>query len=833
MTMKRTVLMAIPLILLLQAFVLVPQSRSSIQTIFLEQTVMEIPLGPFMEIYEDKNKDLKVEDLSSDSLSRQFHRQLETYPGFGWTKSAYWARFKVKNENIHQVNWCLEITYPLINSVKMFLFDEKGALVEMREGGDHFPFNKREVKYRNVVFRVNAPPGSERIVYVRFETDGPMNLHMILWDTESFLGKLSQMQIALGIYYGAMVVMLLYNLFIFFSVRDLSYLYYVLYYVFFVILQLALNGLAFQYLWPDFVWWQNNGIPLVLFLGMIFATLFTRSFLHVKDHLPKIDRFLGITVFILAGLLPLSLAVNYVLMMHLAVVLGIVLAVFLTVLSIQILFLGYRPARYYCIAWTVFWIGTVIYGLKMFAILPDNFVTRWLQQSASLLEVTLLSLGLADRINCMKRELESLNQNLESMVDVRTRELNDVIGEMKKKEREIALEFELAGNIQQGILPHTPFYYEGVRIVSFYRAMGKVGGDFFDIFHMKGGYLGVLIADASGHGMPAAFITALAKISFNEAIQRSLFPSDIYRIVNRELIDAIKTDDFVTAFLLVISPSFEVMYGNASHQMAVVQRSESGEIQEWDTAGLFVGALPAANSMYEDKQDVLTYGDRVYLYTDGFVEAKNRNGIKFGDDALKRLIRQTGGMPLDEAKEFILSQWNEFVGDAPMNDDATFVIVEIDTAYRDLMEYREKGFRYLSKKRYIESVEELVKALSINPRDEKTHLYLGECYLKSGEYQKSINHLLQFLKNNEVDANVWFHLSQAYFNQQEYEMALKTSQKAAQLRMNFSDAMIISAYSLRHMGRVDEANRLLHRILAFDPQNEIAIEELQDIESKG
>ena len=820
-------------LLLLPLLMILAGPLDAVQPIILKKQVTEVPVGPFMEILEDRGKEYGISDVASEKLSPSFVRSAANNPAFGYTSSVYWTRFRVKNTNDKNVSLCLEIPYPLIDSIMIYVLDNRGIVVDHRVGGDGYPFDQREVKYQNMVFHFWAPPLSDRTYYARFETDGAMNLSMVLWDTVSFFGQMSWMQMMLGIYYGAMLVMLVYNLFIFFSVRDLSYLYYVFYYLFFVLFQLALNGLAYQYIWPDWVWWQNNVMPLLIFLSMIFAAQFARHFLHMKAHLPKTDRVLAWLVYLFIAILPVTILADYKVMLNVAAVLAIVLAVALTWLSIRIFFLGYRPARYYCIAWTVFWIGTVIYALKMFAILPDNVVTRWVHQSASLLEVTLLSLGLADRINCMKVDLENLNVNLETMVEVRTRELYDVITEMKKKENEFQIEFELAGNIQQGILPHTPFYYEGIKIVSFYRAMGKVGGDFFDIFHMKGGYLGVLIADASGHGMPAAFITALAKISFTEAIQRSLFPSDIYRHVNKELVDAIKTDDFLTAFFLVISPNFEVMYGNASHQMAMVLRREDGSLQEWDTAGLFVGALPAANSMYEDKQDVLNYGDRVILYTDGLVEAKNSAGQKFGDEALRRIVKETQDLPLDEAREAILYHWHDFIKATPLNDDVTFLIVEIDQAYRDLMDYREKGFRMLSKKMHTDAVTELLKALTINPRDEKTHLYLGECYLKTGEYEKSITHLLQYLKNNEVDANVWFHLSKAYFNQSEYEMALKTSQKAAQLRMNFSNAMIISAYSSRQLGMAGDAVKTLKRILTFDPANEVAINELQDIEKIG
>jgi two-component system, sensor histidine kinase LadS len=801
--------------------------------VMLQERGMDTPAGPFMELLKDQSKALTIEDVRSEERSRQFVRAGENFPGFGYTPSAYWVRFRVKNPGPGEVKWCLEVSFPLIDRIELYGVDGGGNVTDSRVSGDLYPFGHREIEYRNFAFRLAEPPASEKTYYARFETRGPMNLylHLVSWDRMNSV--IANSQIAFGLFYGAMLVMLLYNLFIFFSVRDRSYLYYVLYYLFFILLQLAINGLAYQYLWPDLVWWQNNAMPLFIILCIVFAVQFIRHFLHVGEHLPRVDTLLRWLFRVYIALVPLALLADYTVMLYVAVISSIAVAVLFTVASIRILLMGNRPARYYVIAWTLFWTSTVVFGLKIMGLVPDTIFTRWFMQCASMVEVTLLSLGLADRISRMKRDLEHMNVNLETMVEERTEELHGALGEMERKDREVRLEFELAGNIQQGILPHMPFYYEGIKVVAYYRAMGKVGGDFYDIFHMKGGYLGVLIADASGHGMPAAFITALAKISFNEAIQRHLFPTDIFRQVNIELIEAIKTDDFVTAFLLVIGPTFDVMYGNASHQQAVVIRRGDGKIEEWDTNGLFVGSLPAANSMYEDKQDSLGYGDRVFLYTDGFTEAKNPRGETFGINSVRSLLADTLELPLEDAREAMLDRWLAFTGDAPQMDDVTFLVVEIDPAYRFLTEYRERGFSHLSKKEFGEAIVELSRALSINPRDEKTHLFLGECYLKTADFSKAVNHLLQFLRNNEVDANVWFHLSQAYFHLGEFEMAHRTSQKASQLRISFIDAMILNAYSLRHLGRTRDALHVLERVLSLDPANELAGKELRDIEDNG
>jgi sigma-B regulation protein RsbU (phosphoserine phosphatase) len=461
--------------------------------------------------------------------------------------------------------------------------------------------------------------------------------------------------------------------------------------------------------------------------------------------------------------------------------------------------------------------------------MPDVFVTRWMLQIASLVQVILLSLALADKIKYMTEKMGVLNESLETKVQERTQELNSTLMSMKKKDTEVQKEFHLAGDIQQGILPKTPFYIEGIRIVAYYKSMGPVGGDFYDIFQMKGGYVGIVVADASGHGMPAAFITALAKISFAEAIQTSLFPADIFRHVNNDLIKAIKTDDFVTAFFVVISPTYDVFYSNASHQMAMVLRKDSLSIEKWDTNGLFMGYSKDANGMYEDGQNKLNYGDRLVLYTDGIPGITNIKGESFGENRLERLLIETAELQLEEARDRIIEECLEFAEGTQQPDDMTLVVIEIDPAYRELIEYREQGFKLMWRQHYGDAIGLLEKALAINEADEKSHLFLGECYIKNGDYGKAVLHLQRYLVNNEFDANVWYNLAWAYYCLDEYADTLKYATRASSLKGNFIDALMLCALSMKKMRDVNGARKMFEKILALDPDNEMAEKELKEI----
>ena len=792
----------------------------------------KLDIGTGFEMLEDGKKTLTIDQVLRPEISSLFVMKKQISPSFGFTSSAYWVRFRVENRTGSDVTFLLETAYPLLDDIRLYRVDDRGTILESRTGGKMRPFREREVDYRNWVFRCTEKAGAGTTYILRVTTESSMNLSMHLWTPDVFFYNVTRENVLQGIYYGAILVMLIYNLFLFCSIRDMSYLFYVLYYAFFLMFQLSLNGLAAQYLWPGSQWWANNNLVFFILLSIIFALNFCRTFLEMERTIPRMNEIFLVLIMLLIIFVPFSFFLNYRIMMMGAISITFMTALLVSISLVKVLKKGFKPARFYAIAWSFFWVMVVLHGLKSFALIPDNMVTQWGMQASSFMEVVLISLGLADRINYLKKELESLNENLENIVEERTEEINSILNRMEKRDNELQQELDLAADIQRGILPQTPFYHEGIAVEAWSRSMGKVGGDFFDIFQMQGGHVGVLIADASGHGMPAAFITALAKISFAETIQTQLFPRDIFVNVNNELMKTIKTDDFVTAFFLVIGPTYEVFYGNASHVLPLVLRREGLTVEEWDTNGLFMGAMDIANEMYEDRQDILNFGDRVLLLTDGLSEAKNTEGESFGSGRLKNILTETAHLSIGEVRDRIMKEWNGFTRGTEQSDDVTLVIVEIDPVYRDLVLFREKGFKLLSKGSYDEAVTELEKALAIDASDEKTHLYVGECYLNAGNYPRAVEHLKEYLGKNEIDANVWCHLAEAYLHLRNFSMAYQAAQKALQFRSNFVRALVVSGLSLKNLQKKKEAYVVWKKLLTIDPKHEMALQEIQHVQDE-
>ncbi|MBF0289628.1 MAG: SpoIIE family protein phosphatase [SAR324 cluster bacterium] len=286
------------------------------------------------------------------------------------------------------------------------------------------------------------------------------------------------------------------------------------------------------------------------------------------------------------------------------------------------------------------------------------------------------------------------NAELYETIQKQQRQLQSAMESLQKQDEIIQEELDMASEIQTGTLPDTPMTLPHLHLVSHYQAMGKVGGDLFNVIPMKSGEIAILMADAIGHGIPAAFITMMAQIIFNEMLQRDTSPQAILRQANQLMGEILKNDEYMTAFLMIIltgdsanslSPipekrqTIPVIYGNANHPAAIVIRKNKEELDHFETKGMFLGFFEddEVGETYEEKMDQFYPGDRVFLYTDGITEARSTEKEQFQEARLEKLLQQTKDLPLEEVKSEILHALQNFTRGVPARDDVTFILLEI------------------------------------------------------------------------------------------------------------------------------------------------------------
>jgi sigma-B regulation protein RsbU (phosphoserine phosphatase) len=276
-------------------------------------------------------------------------------------------------------------------------------------------------------------------------------------------------------------------------------------------------------------------------------------------------------------------------------------------------------------------------------------------------------------------EINGIRADLEKKVEERTSELNESLKKLEEKEKILKIELNTASQIQKGILPDTSISQNGLQLSAYIQSKDEVSGDFYDIIPLRNNCLGFLIADVSGHGIHAALVATMAKICFIKASQNCLSPKRIFKRVNESIADILKKQEYLTAFFIIVSPAYDILYANASHRPAYVIRKKSDEIDTWDTDGLLIGAIDnsEAGDSYEEKSDRLERGDRIFLYTDGLIEARNNKDEEFGETRLLNLLNETKDFPIEDTKKTIIETWEKFLGDSKASDDVTFLIIEL------------------------------------------------------------------------------------------------------------------------------------------------------------
>lgn len=392
---------------------------------FNEQ-VERLPLGQSIDVFEDVRGSADINDITSRAIDSSFRRHDKDVLNAGYSRSVFWLRLDLDYRPVASSDprtWLLELAYPPLDKLDLYLPDGQGGYRLAQRTGDTLPFASRPIRQNNYLFELGLEPNKPQRVYLRLESQGSIQAPLTLWSPKAYLEEQPERIYVLGIIYGVLLVMLIYNLFIFLSVRDTSYLYYILYIASFGLYQVSVNGAGIEYFWPDSPWWANAATPFLIGSAALFGCQFARSFLHTRDHSVWVDRGLLALMAVGALVMLMALTMSYAVALRLATYLALAFTGLIFAAGILAWLRGMRVARYFIIAWTAFLLGGIVNTLMVLGYLPNMFLTMYASQIGSALEVGLLSLALADRINAMKeerarilqessRKLEALNQEL-------------------------------------------------------------------------------------------------------------------------------------------------------------------------------------------------------------------------------------------------------------------------------------------------------------------------------------------------------------------------------------------------------------------------------------
>ncbi len=408
-----------------------------LQHISVAQTVVNFNgnlkvIGDKVDILVDTNSNIP---LSAAINSTKYKRSDSPVPNLLTTNYSYWVRVVVKNNSSNKTLG-IQIAQAIIDYVD-FYQQSNGVIVQTNFSGSRRQFYNRIINHQSFIYPLNISKNEVSTVYFHVKSGKQLILPVYLGTLEQVFESALLKDISFGIYIGIILVMILYNSFIFTTVRDKSYLYYVSYLTIVLIAQSSIEGYLFRFILPGNPQLADTLIYITTPLIGFAAIEFCRHFLVSKEYTPRLDKVCYIFYALYVVQITLALFQKYNISFVMMEATAMVSALYVLCMAIIILLKGSRSAKYFLIAWSVFIGCVIVYGLKDFNILPYNNLTNSALLIGSAFEAILLSFALADKINVFKAEKEKSQEETLTALKENERIVREqnVVLELKVNER--------------------------------------------------------------------------------------------------------------------------------------------------------------------------------------------------------------------------------------------------------------------------------------------------------------------------------------------------------------------------------------------------------------
>jgi signal transduction histidine kinase len=354
-------------------------------------------------------------------------------PSFGFDESVYWFKLEVVNRSSIE-DWLLDVTFSPVDVVELYEQNDSSRWIR-RESGDHFPVTAREIEHRHPVFSCDIPVDTSKTFYLRVKTNSSVQLPITFWERERFFKAYFNVEVFNGLFYGAMLIMILYQLFLFFSIRDKITFFYVLALLSMTNAVALFQGYTYLYIFPAMTWLNDIDTIITAPLFIVCSGLLTRAFLNLRHFNPILDK-LVLANMILDVIAALVMVVFYPAIPFVYHHYFVLIHCALTLASAgYCLYSRYKPARYYLMAWITILLATALFAISNLGFAPGYLSTNYTGlMIGCVLQMLFISFALGDRWNQMARENEHAKE-LELQMRERERERLEV--EVKLRTLEI------------------------------------------------------------------------------------------------------------------------------------------------------------------------------------------------------------------------------------------------------------------------------------------------------------------------------------------------------------------------------------------------------------
>ncbi len=437
------------------------------QGIFLSNLKNGTSIGRDVFICEDETNMLDINEVIALD---DFIKSDQEIPNFKISKSTFWIKIVINNDLVNDEKFVISVDHPIIDTLEYYLMKDE-VIKDFLLLGENRPFKTRKYQTPSYIIDIKIDDMGEHIIYLKVRSGDQLLLPLTLGPKDDVLSFSMSNDMIFGVYVGIILIMILYNFFVYTSVDDISYIYYIFYVLMVGLTQATIKGYSYKYLWPNSPYIAIQSMYWIPALVGVAVGLFTQNFLKLKTLFPATR--IGYVFFYSAyGIsIILSLFNQYFLSQQLIQLTAMFGSFFTLYIAFKVARGGYRPARFFLLGWTIFLGSVITYVLKTFGVIHHNMFTNYILEIGSSIETVILALALADKINIYKRDrikaiedkkqvLKEQNVFLESQVKARTHELRDknevlnmTLGDLKSAQSQLVQAEKMAslGQLTAGI----------------------------------------------------------------------------------------------------------------------------------------------------------------------------------------------------------------------------------------------------------------------------------------------------------------------------------------------------------------------------------------------
>jgi len=406
----------------------------------LESTGQPLFLGGYWSILDDPDGSLSLADVSSAEYQQQFVGSDANGLSRGYIDGVIWLRFQLANRNSEQRDWLLELDYPLLDDVQVstrLLTPGGPGKWTTTHTGDRLPYADRPLPHRTFLIPLTLQQGQQAETIVRLATSSSMQVRPALHAADELFHRESRDNIIFGLVYGFMLLMALYNAFLYMAVRDPAYLAYVVAVLSGTLFIMSINGHAAQYLWPHNPQLANAMVLISASLWVLSTLVFTQLFLETRKYTRRGWQLINGLIVLGVLAVGVSLTASYGLAVQVNSMMGLLIGVLILGVSLLCWKRGNRSARFFTAAWLAYGAGTTFMILNRMGVLPNTFFTYHSATMGLMAEIVILSLAMSDKYRLMREQLATYSRGLEHKVAERTAELealNEQLREMAQRD---------------------------------------------------------------------------------------------------------------------------------------------------------------------------------------------------------------------------------------------------------------------------------------------------------------------------------------------------------------------------------------------------------------